>query len=434
MRPVLPPWSVAAGLAFVIGIATRCPADVVRLKSGGEIRGKVDRETANPSSPRVLVETLVGSVVAVQRADIEFVTYRSPAIEDYETRRRLVADTVEARWELAEWCRERNLRDQRDEQLARIIELDPDHEPAHRGLGHALRDGEWMSREEDMLARGYVKHKGEWVTPQELDLLEQTAAERAKELEWFRQVRLWHVWLTGRSPERSREAWTALKNISDPYAVAALKKFFSESKDDRLRAFYIEVLSGIPGAEAAVALARQSIDDADHELRYAALNGISPEQHAAAMPVYIRELRNGFNETVLRAALGLQRVGDEQAVPSLIEALVTTHTYKVWVPQDGISVGTGNGGASFSPGQPLLPPDVELQLRTGQLPHGVIVNTPHQSRPMRKMVVRRDHQNNEVLTALQRITGKSFGFEERTWRLWWNAEKSGATGNAPRLE
>ena len=33
----------------------------------------------------------------------------------------------------------------------------------------------------------------------------------------------------------------------------------------------------------------------------------------------------------------------------------------------------------------------------------------------------------EVLAALRKITGESFGFDERTWRLWWAAKKNGAS-------
>jgi hypothetical protein len=135
---------------------------------------------------------------------------------------------------------------------------------------------------------------------------------------------------------------------------------------------------------------------------------------------------------VRRAALGLQRVGNEEAIPYLVDALVTTHTYRVWVDAPGVSV---NPNGTAAQPQTVLPPDIELQLRAGQLPHGVIVNTPNQPpKPKRKMVVKRDHQNAEVLTALQRITGKNFGYDERTWRLWWNAEKSGANGAAPKLQ
>lgn len=422
----------AAGVAAAVFSTAAACADVIRLKSGGEVRGTVDRETAVASSPHVRIETLAGSLVGVAREDVEFISYRSPAVEEYETRKRRIPDTVEARWALAEWSREQGLREQRDEQLAHIIQLDPDHEQAHRGLGHTLRNGEWMSREEDMLARGYIKHKGDWITPQELELIEQTEADRQKELEWYRQIRQWHVWLTGRSVERSQRAYDELQQITDPYAVSGLRKFFSDEQDQRLRALFVRIVSQIPGPQAAAALANQSLNDVDDELRYEALNGIRAEQHDAARPLFIRELRNGANEMVRRAALGLQRVGNEEAIPYLVDALVTTHTYRVWVDAPGISVNP-NGTAARP--QSVLPPDIDLQLRTGQLPHGVIVNTPNQPpKPKRKMVIKRDHQNAEVLTALQRITGKNFGYDERTWRLWWNAEKSGANGAAPKLQ
>ena len=422
----------AAGVVAAVLSAPPARADVIRLKSGGEVRGTVDRETAVASSPHVRIETLAGSLVAVAREDVEFISYRSPAVEEYESRKRRIPDTVEARWELAEWCREQGLREQRDEQLALIVRLDPEHEDAHRGLGHTLRNGEWMSRDEDMLVRGYIKHKGDWITPQELELIEQTEADREKELEWYRQIRQWHVWLTGRSIERSQRAYGELQRITDPYAVSGLRKFFSDEQDQRLRALFIQIVSQIPGRQAAVALANQSLNDVDGELRYEALNGIGPEQHEAAMPLFIRELRNGANEMVRRAALGLQRVGNEDAIPYLVDALVTTHTYRVWVDAPSISV---NPNGTAAQPQSVLPPNIDLQLRTGQLPHGVIVNTPNQPpKPKRKMVVKRDHQNAEVLTALQRITGKNFGYDERTWRLWWNAEKSGANGAAPKLQ
>jgi hypothetical protein len=424
--------AIPAGLVALVASVASTSADVIRLKNGGEVRGTVDRETTVASSPHVRIETLSGSMVGIAREHVDFISYRAPAVENYETRKRQVPDTIEARWELAEWCREQGLRSQRDEQLARIVEIDPEHEQAHRGLGHTQRNGEWMSREEDMLARGYVKHKGEWITPQELELVEQTEADRGKELEWYRQIRQWHVWLTGRNAERGQKAWDELQKITDPYAVSGLRKFFSDEEDQRLRALYIEIVSRIPSSRAASALANQALNDVDHELRYAALNGISPEQYATAMPLFIRELKNGVNEMVLRAALGLQRVGNEEAVPHLVDALVTTHTYRVWVEDPGIGVAAN--GTSAQP-QPLLPPDIEIKLRTGQLPHGVIVHTPNQPpKPKRKMVVKRDHQNAEVLTALRRITGKDFGYDERTWELWWNAEKSGANGAAPRLE
>ena len=39
--------------------------------------------------------------------------------------------------------------------------------------------------------------------------------------------------------------------------------------------------------------------------------------------------------------------------------------------------------------------------------------------------VKYDLQNAEVLSALKKLTGESFGFDKRTWRLWWLAQKHG---------
>ncbi|MBW3540572.1 MAG: HEAT repeat domain-containing protein [Planctomycetes bacterium] len=418
-------------VVLAAGFASPAAADVVRLVGGGEVRGQVD--SGNSRDSRITISTLAGARIVLEREDVEFITRRSLAIEDYELRRRQTEDTVEAHWELAEWCRERGLRSQRLEVLERIVELDPEHEAAHRGLGHSLRDGQWLTRDEEMASRGYVKHEGDWITPQELELLQKTEAEREAELEWFRKVRLWHGWLTGRHAGRAREALEELRKIDDADAVAALVKFFRDDQNAQMRALYIEILSNLPGPKPAAALAGQALYDADYELRYAAINGIGPAQHAAATPVFVRELRSSDNVMVRRAGMGLERVGGEDAVPYLIDALVTTHRYKVRVRDPGLSFGS-NGSFGSGSGTPL-PPDIEILLRTGQLPHGVIVNQPsNQLQPTKLAVVKYDHKNDEVLSALRRISGKSFGFDERTWKLWWAAEKTGANAEAPKLQ
>ena len=66
-------------------------------------------------------------------------------------------------------------------------------------------------------------------------------------------------------------------------------------------------------------------------------------------------------------------------------------------------------------------------LRTGQLPNGVIVHNPASNQLQRTKIVKvnYDHQNMEVLTALQKLTGVNHGYNERNWRLWWSAKKNG---------
>ena len=406
-------------------------ADLIRLKSGGEIRGTIPREKGATTGPQVTITTLAGTVVTIPQEQIDFITRRPIKIEEYETRARRTPNTVADQWALAEWCREQNLRSQRDEHLERILVLDPEHEKAHYGLGHTNINGEWMSREERMLAQGYVKYKGRWITPQELELTEKTEEERGREENWYQQVHLWKNWLTGTHAAQSREALQSFNNLKDPDAVPALVKNFQDEEDKRLRSLYISVLENMTGPKPVPALVAQSLHDVDYQLRYRAMNAIKPEQFETATRLYVRELKHESNAIVGRAGKALEKMADERVVPDLIEALVTTHRYRVAVPDTG-SPGFRSDGGGMVQGGTVLPPDVEFGLRTGQY-NGVIINQPNQlQRPPKIVIVNRDEQNSEVLSALQKITGENFGYNERNWKVWHAAQKNGV-GNVPAL-
>ena len=405
-------------------------ADLIRLKSGGEIRGEISQEKGATTGPEVSISTLAGTAVTVAREQIEFVTRRPLKIEEYESRAKRTPHTVEAQWKLAEWCRQHNLRSQRDVHLENIVQLDPEHEKAHYGLKHTKVDGVWMTREERMTSQGYVKHKGRWMTPQEVELTEKTEAEREREEKWFQQVHLWKNWLTGSYAPRSRDALQAFRELKDPDAVAALAKNFQNEEDKRMRGMYIQILANIPGPKPVPALVRQSLGDVDYELRYAALNSIKPEQFEAATPLYVRALKNSVNAIVGRAGQALGRVADDRVVPQLIEALITTHEYQVRVPVQP-TPGFLADGSGMTNGGVALPPSVAIGLRTGQY-SGVIINQPQTPQQTKIVTIEREEQNLEVLEALQKITGQNFGYNERTWKLWHAAQKNGV-GNAPAL-
>ncbi len=416
--------AVIVGMAFVL---TPVRADLIHLKGGGEIRGKIDSRQISRQQ-QVTITTLSGGTVTVDAEEIEFVTRRSLTTEEFETRLKLSEQTVEAFVELAEWCRLKNLKKQRLSVLERIVELDPQHQAAHRGLGHILYKGQWVSRDERMRAEGYVKHKGRYITRQQFELVQKDDAQLSAELAWYKSVRVWHGWLTGRHRDRAREGLKQLQAIDTLDAVPALTQFLGEDKHKASRMLYVEILVGIDGPRVAGSLALMSLRDKDQEVRYAALNGIPGDQQAAAIPVFLRGLKNELNAVVRRAAIGLSRVGSEEVVAALVDALVTSHRYRVRVPAKGQSVSFNADGSTTT--QSLLPPDVEAALRTGQLPYGVQVHQPQLTKkPMRTVIIKREHRNQEVLVALQKITGRNFGYNERTWHLWANSQKKDQTGS-----
>lgn len=425
----MPHWSQRIlWLAVVLWAPSSAPADVVRLKNGGEVRGVVDAASRDPNAPQVTIDTLTGGRIVLDRSDVEFVTPRSLEIEEYETRARGVADTVEAHLALAEWCRERRLLPQRAEQLEAVLDLEPDHAEVRRILGHVRHNGEWMTRDEMMQARGYVKHKGKYVTRQELDLLEKSQAEREAEQAWFPKVRMWFGWATGGNVSRAGEGLDNLQAIQDPDAVPALVNFMGEHDSDEVRLTLTRILGRLPGPKPVQPLVNKSLHDADDDVRTAARAGIQADQFETALAYYVPELKNNSNQVVQRAAAAIGEFGDINAVPYLIEALVTSHRWKIQVRANtSVAVGTTPDGQVGVPNSlnGVIPPEVEMLARTGQLPYGAIVLPPNAIRRTRTVTIKGDVKNEAVLAALQKLTGEDFGFSEHDWRLWWTTRTSG---------
>lgn len=416
------------------GVAAPLQADLVKLSNGGELRGRIVRNApaGKPSSESIQLETLTGATVVVHKSQTQFVTMRSLAVEEYESRARHVADTLEAQWELSEWCRQKTLSKQREVHLLKVVEHDPHHEKAQVALCRVWNAGAWIDRDELMTSQGYVKYKGRYITTQELDVIQKTTAELEQEREWFQKVKLWHGWLIGRHDERRQQGYLALQAIDDPQAAPALIRFLCEDTRRDMRMLGATILSKLSGAKSVSGLVKLTLFDVDAEIRYASLNGITPENFEYAQPAFIKELKSEYNTVVSRAAVALGRVGDERAISPLIDALITTHRYNVpsnEPPGQTYSYGTDG---SFGSGT-ALPPEVEAAMRTGQLPQGAIVldGTRSPNVPRKMVLVKVNHWNQDVLGALQKITKRDFGYDERTWHLWWAAEKSAGGADKP---
>lgn len=399
-------------------------ADLVKLNNGGELRGKIVQNGNTKQSIRL--ETLTGAVVVVGTDQTQFVTMRSAAVEEYETRARRLGpanDSWEAHWELSEWCRQRSLSAQRQVHLRRVTELAPDFEKAQTALGRVWNDGAWIDRDELMASKGYVKYKNKYITPQELEIIEKTTEELQRDRTWVQRVRVWRGWLDGPSEDKSRQAVAELKAVNDPHAASAVIKFLATDSRVRVRELAVDVLVKIGGGKATVGLVNLALFDESIEIRAAALEGIGQEQFLAAQNAFIQALRNESNAVVCRAGYALGKIGDKKAIGPLIDALVTAHNYQVTTDTPSNPVYSFSTDGNFAQNTPTLPPHVEAAVRTGQLLPPVYV--PSESPVTRKVaIVRVEHRNAEVLAALESLTDKDFGYDKRTWGLWWAAEKN----------
>jgi len=423
-------WSVLFGPG-----TSNAPADWIKLRNGGEMRGKIVSDSGTSQSDRISIETLSGTRIDVHRDAIESIVRRSIKREEYEVRAAAIPNTADGHWKMAEWCRENRLTTKQVAHLERVTEIDPQHEAAHLKLGHVMEDGEWMTRDELMKSRGFVKHKGRYVTETQFALITKTDKQRDSEREWRRKVRLWHKWLTGPKTQRRAVAINELRTVNDPDAVPALSHYFAESPNEEWRQLYVDVLAGIGGKRPVEPLVWQSLVDPSKSVRVAAIEGIAPEHSDYASIGYSNGLKHPNHQVVRRAALGLGTLGSEESVPELIDALVTQHAYQERVYEQQPSnarlvrrtVSRHPCSSSDTVSYQAISPEMieyQRQLRTtGGL--GGIYGLPPAG-PVRSRVVTKTYafRNQAARDALQELTGEEFGFNQREWRAWWEAKQA----------
>lgn len=428
MHSGIPVWGLIVITAVGLGGSPCARADLVRLKNGGEVRGSLVKGSDKTRDPELTIVSFTGATITITRTEVDSVQMRSATVEEYVTRSREIPHTAIAHQQLADWCSSRQLKAQRIEQLEQLLELDPENEVIHRSLGHVRQDGAWMSREESMAKQGYVLHKGKWITHLELELLEKTGAERAAEQVWFPKVKQWTGWLGGRDPRRIAEGLQNLRAIDDPDAVSALWNYLGQQPNPEYRQLFVQVAGELKGPQPVRRLSQGMLAEGNELIFRQALDTIDADQKTEVVKYCLPGLKDKSNDVVQRAAIVIGKCGDERVIPDLIDALITTHRYKIQVPDTSNNMTFGvasNGVPTMLPSgnTGMIPSDIEILNRLGQLPFGYTVDAPTPKR-MRTVNIKTDIRNTRVLAALKGITQQDYGYDQRDWQRWWTLKKA----------
>jgi hypothetical protein len=381
-----------AAIALLLA-ANSALADVFILSAGGRLEG----ELLNPDEkPRKTyqVELAEGSRITLDAAQVEKVQSVKPDEQEYEKVRRQYADTVEGQWALAKWCLQKKLLPQRDAALQRVVELDPNHAEARHALGYSLVGNEWTNREDIMRSRGMVLYKGSWRTQQEVDLIENKQKQEVAEKEWYQSVDRWRGWLNGNRSEQGKEK---LLNIKDPMAASALIYALKKEESPAIRSILIEALANLDTPDAVNALAVRALDDSVEEVRLTCLDYLQKKPHPQAVAYFVSMLKSKDNSVVNRAGMALGRMKDLSTVGPLIDALVTTHKFKIQNDPGRTAASFGTGGGSSGGG-----------FSFGGSP---------------TKIISQQITNENVRDALVRLTGKDFGFDKQAWKYWAASQK-----------
>lgn len=324
---------------------------------------------------------------------------------DYAREAQKYAATAEDQFRLALWCLEKGHMAEYRAQLARVIELDPDHEDARKRLGYRKWNDQWLTRDEFWEAQGYVKYRGRYVLPQEKDAQDAAAARDEKRKEIIRKIRMWQGWLD--DSKRRDRARGELMALREPEAVQPLLSIFGG--DDATvaeRELLVEVLGGILGPESTEALVQSALVDESAKVRARATESLRSRKSPSLIQGIVRYLEDNDNRRVRNAAVILGEIGDPSVVPALIDALVTTHTR---IHDPSVSEMVQEAFGSYQP------------RRTIVLPDGSMVSVRQQPRRPGSTGPRRiieEHRNTEVLKALIAQTEVNFGYDKDAWLQW----------------
>jgi hypothetical protein len=449
-------------LVVIVATAGDARPDVIVLRGGTRVRGKVVADPAKPDRVLLILER-GRTPMSVTKAQVEQVIEEAGPLDGYVLRRAAASGTAQAQFDLGSYCDQHKLPDLARLHFETALKLDPSFGPAHEKLGHTRVGDRWLSGDDLRVAQGLVKYRGRWVTKEEKQQHEQDTATAAEQSSWVRRIRAWREMISLGSPDKRRDAEAQLLSIRDPAAIKPLVRTLGTDTDD-MRSLLARVLGTIPGAESTSALATQLVVEEEADLREKFLGELEKRNDPAATKTLVRALRSSETPVVNRAAWALAHLGAVTAVPSLIPALVTLRQRVVMV-QPGMGMGPGEGpaitaafgGGPFAgatPGPPIawngstvaylngpmvgpgvvaygatatpFYPMASVPTVTGptwggpgySLPGAGISLSLGGSRGPVPQVVVDSFENTEVRAALVKLTGQDLGYNQAAWRNW----------------
>jgi hypothetical protein len=397
-------WTVNGALLLCVAAgAMPAMADVIELSGGGQLEGKI---LPNDESNRLTstIELASGGRVTVSRSQITKIDPVSDVEAEYNKVARSSPDTVESHWKLAEFCRQQKLVDHRRQHLERILELDPNHKEARAALGFRQKNGQWMNRDDEMASRGMVLYQGQWMAPQQVELLKQQKESRVTQADWNKKVELLRRWLTSRRQDQAAQARVEILAIRDPQAADAVVAALRRENDPALKRMWIEVASQIDNRAVINALVDLSLYDPDEEIRHDCLEYLVKARRPGLITPYIRALKDKDNVIINRAGAALGLIGDRDAIGPLIDALITRHVVKLSdgnPDQQAYTFTPDSGAFSFGGSGP------QIQYQSVR--------------------------NRSVLDALISLAGgTSFDYDQTQWRGWLAAQAKAAAVDVRR--
>jgi HEAT repeat protein len=416
--------------------ATMARADVITLRGGGQVHGKVLPDPQNKD--RVQVWLLQGrKPLSFLKAQIAEIIPKAGPLDHYFEKVKKAPETAQGQFELGTWCDENKLADLAKLHYETALTVDNSFEPAHKKLGHVFHDGYWLSRDDLSAVQGLVKYKGRWISTEEKAKKQAEEEASASQTAWMRRIKILHKALVSGTEDRRREAELQLMAIREAEAVTPLLRVLGGAEPAQ-RILLAQVLAGIPGKEATSGLVKQMLAEPDAAVRPTIFEKLKDRDDPAVVSHLSKALTSSDIQVVNRAAWTLGNLGAVEVVPKLIGSLLSYEQRVVLVQKGGSSQPAY--AMSGMPMAPLAYNGSHIALQTppvvsqGAVAYG-IVGAPIYGAPLGLGNVGAQinnqpeyglatftYRNVEVLAALEKMTGQNYGYDIESWRHWASRE------------
>ena len=394
----------AISVFYFLFLSIPVSAAVLLLKDGGSIEGELLNSDDLPRKVYRL-KTAGGLEISLDATLVERIQRRErESLIEYNRDAPLTESTLENHLYWAKWCREQQLLDQAKMHWQQVLEFDPDHPDARTVLGYEKRQTGWILTQEKLENRGLVQDRGHWKTPYQIKVENILKNQEQDALYWKNKIRD----LCRRLPNAQAEA--ELLSIRDPGAFVPIRDALLSERNLQHQVTLLRSLVQNSNPHAFQFVVGRTVlpqDEISEELRLVCLEELQkrideyPECRRLMIDTYRNCLRRfrKFPEIVHLAAKVLGDIEGYEAVPELIDVLMVMKTEVYQEQEPGYSFGPGKSGISQG------------------------------ARTVKQTSVQ---QNLAALTALRKLTGVDFGFNQSAWQNWYRQSQRAPSFNLRR--
>lgn len=396
---------------FCLLAAGAALADTVILKDGGNVVGKV-----TVTATDVVIEIRPGMTVAFPKEKVKEIVFEKTPREEFEARFAAIQSfDAPAFYSLGMWAKEQGLKEEAKRCFAKVVELQPDHTGARKELGYVRHEGEWLLYDEAMKAKGLMKYRNRWVTPEEKEKLEKE--DKIDELK--KEIRHLVTLMSGTDKGAAQNAADKYSQIKDPLAVPGLEAGATHRKAV-IRFLTVKVYANFGPDLVTEPLVRLAVADSDERVRIEAVRVLREMKSKTA---YIGILKSFYynrdGDVRIYAMEALGGLKDKNSVGPLIESIAYEVRRVASIPTGSPDTFIGTQSRKVIGYRRIT----DIYGRVVEVPIIGNVSSGYGGGGTVQKVINDVIFNLGARLALKSITGQDFNYDKKEWREWWKENK-----------